>query len=395
MKKTYARDVTVGTVVLLAAFIFTIGVFSIGKEQRIWVSKVPYKLRVPDANGLQSGSPVRLAGVQVGTVTDVHFSEDPNVTTIVVELAVDERDQHRIREDTVANVRILTLLGGEKYIELTPGTPSKPVRPPGDYIPVPESFGFEQLGELSANVSDDIQSISKSIRFILDSIQSQQGVVGRMLLDPNFGQDLFDDVGRSAKLMRQTVEEIHDGKGLVGRMVSDEEYGRETSESIRASLENIETLLARMTAEGGVMDRALDPNGALSSALGDVQQAAADLRDFTADLKEGHGTIGKLVSDDQYADEVLSNVKEISRNLAEITAKLNQGDGTLGALINDPQLHDDLVNVVRGVQQSKIISGLIRHYRKKGEKEQAKEEERLRKEKLRDDVIGVEPQGGE
>jgi len=395
MKKTYARDLTVGAVVLLAAFIFTIGVFSIGSEQRIWVSKVKYKLRIPEANGLQNGSPVRLAGVQVGTVTDVHFSDDSDETTIVVDLAVDERHQHRIRRDTVADVKILTLLGGEKYIELKPGTPSEPILQPGDYITVPQSFGFEQLGELSANISDDIQNISKSVRFILDTIQKQEGVVGRMLLDPNFGQEVFSDVGRSATLMRQTMEEIHAGRGLVGRMVNDDEYGRQTSESIRTSLNNIETILAKMTAEGGVLDRAVDPNGAMATALSDVQEAASNLRDFTADLKEGHGTVGKLVSDEQYAAEVLENVKEISRNLADITEKLNTGEGTLGALINDPQLHDDLMNVVRGVQKSKMITGLIRHYRKKGEKEQAREQERLRKENLRDDVIGVEPQGGE
>src|SRR5262245_36166689 len=158
MRKTVLRDFTVGGVVLVAVFIFTIGIFSIGSQQRVWVAKVAYRLRVPDANGLQNGSPVRLAGVQVGAVTDINFPEDPNTSGIDVDLAIDHAHQHRIRQDTVANVRILTLLGGEKYVELVPGSPSQPVLPPGSYIEVPETFGMEQLGELSAGLADDLRS---------------------------------------------------------------------------------------------------------------------------------------------------------------------------------------------------------------------------------------------
>jgi len=74
------------------------------------------------------------------------------------------------------------------------------------------------------------------------------------------------------------------------------------------------------------------------------------------------------VTDKEYADEVLENIRKISADLAAITDKLNKGSGTAGAMINDPQLYEDLKSVVRGVQKSKIMSGMIRHYRKKGEK---------------------------
>ncbi|HKY32807.1 MAG TPA: MlaD family protein [Candidatus Polarisedimenticolia bacterium] len=379
MRKTFGRDLTVGIVVLLAAFIFTIGIFSIGSEQRIWVRKVEYRIQVPDANGLQGGSPVRLAGVQVGTVTAVHFSSDPNNTKIEVDLAVDQAHQHRIREDTVANVKILTLLGGEKYVELTPGDPARPVLPPGSYLPVPETFGMEQLGELSASLADDITSISNNVRIILEKVQSQEGVVGRMLLDPNFGAQTFADVAESAAIARRAMEDIDRGRGLVGRALRDDELARDTFDSIHASLQRMETLLEKASREDSPVSQLVDPNGKVAGALEDLQQAAADVQDFTAQVKDGRGLMGRLINDEQYAEEVLANIRKVSQDLSAITSKLNQGDGTLGGLINDPELHEDLKNVVRGVKKSRVLSWFIRRSREKGEEAERKEEEERRK----------------
>jgi len=368
MKRNVTRDAVVGAVVLAAVLIFTFGIFMIGSEQKVWVKKVPYKLMVPDANGLQSGSPVRLAGVQVGTITDVDFSSDPNTKMIQVDLAIDQAHRHRIRADTVANVKILTLLGGDRYVELTPGSTSEPELPADSFIRVPASFGMEQLGELSANLSSDIQSISRNVRIILETVQKQEGVVGKMLLDPNFGQKTFDDIAQSAALVRNTLEGVNSGKGIVGRVLRDDDFATRTTASVERSLQRIEMLLDRMTAEQGVVDRALDPNGKVTAAIDNFHQVTADLAAFTEDLKRGEGALGRLVTDDQYGKELLDNLKKISTDLADITGRIKKGEGTLGGMINDPQLYQDLKNVVRGVQKSRILSGLIRHYRKKGEK---------------------------
>jgi phospholipid/cholesterol/gamma-HCH transport system substrate-binding protein len=378
-RKTLGRDLTVGIVVLVAAFIFTIGVFSIGSEQRVWVRKVSYRLEIPEANGLQGGSPVRLAGVQVGTVTGVSFSPDPNNNNIEIQLSVDQAHQHRIREDTRANVKILTLLGGEKYVELSPGSPDRPVLPPGSLIPVPETFSMEQLGELSAGLTDDIKSISANVRIILERVLAQEGVVGRMLLDPNFGSQTFADIAESARIGRRAMEDIDQGRGLVGHLMKDEDFADKSLASIQRSLDRMEKLMDQAMADNSPLHAIIDPNGKAMASLDNIHQASANMKDFSAQMKEGNGLVGRMMSDKAYADEVLGNIRRISADLASITNKINSGDGTLGGLINDPELIEDLRNVVRGVKQSRILSWFIRNSREEGEKYHRKQQEKLRK----------------
>lgn len=374
MKTHLVRDLAVGAVVLGAALIFTMAVFLIGSEQRVWVSKTEYRLKVPDANGLNPGSPVRLAGVQVGTIKEISFPADPTQMTIEVRLAVDNAHRHRLRQNTIADVRILTLLAGEKYIELSPGDPNLPVLEPGAYITVPGSFGMQQLGELSAGLAGDIQSISSNIRVILDTVLKKEGVVGRLLLDPEFGRQASNDITRSAALLRSTLENLNSGKGLVGRLLSDDAFARETITSLKTSLERIDSLLTKATQEGGVGDQMFDPNGKVSVAIDNLSKATADLKEFTSELKDSHGTLGRLIQDERYATEVLENIRKIASDLAAVSGKLKRGDGTLGAAINDPQLYEDLKDIVRGVEDSKVVGGLIRHYRKKGEENRLKED---------------------
>jgi phospholipid/cholesterol/gamma-HCH transport system substrate-binding protein len=81
---------------------------------------------LPDAAGLDSGSPVRLAGVDVGEVTSLH--PDREAGQVVVNFEVD--DDVRLGPETTADVALSTLLGGE-YVRLgdIEGGPAMSERP--------------------------------------------------------------------------------------------------------------------------------------------------------------------------------------------------------------------------------------------------------------------------
>ena len=67
------------------------GTFLIGREQRFWERKQAYEIRFTRINGLRIGSPVSLAGVDIGSVQNVSFPKDPSVNYVAVSVSISGR----------------------------------------------------------------------------------------------------------------------------------------------------------------------------------------------------------------------------------------------------------------------------------------------------------------
>jgi virulence factor Mce-like protein len=96
------------------------------------------------SNQLRHGSPVRIAGVDVGKVVAI----DPapgNTTAVVMELDDTARPLHR---DATARIRPRVFLEGGFYVELTSGSPSAPELSDGDSIPLPQTSTPVQFHQL-------------------------------------------------------------------------------------------------------------------------------------------------------------------------------------------------------------------------------------------------------
>ena len=105
----------VAGVALLIVFIFTIGDFSTYFQPG-------YQLRVvfESANGLTEGSPVQYAGVEVGKVQTIRFTNLPDTPVPHVEVLVRLPQSVKVRTDDVAAISTFGLLG-EKYLAISPG----------------------------------------------------------------------------------------------------------------------------------------------------------------------------------------------------------------------------------------------------------------------------------
>ena len=77
---------------------------------------------------------------------------------------------------------------------------------------------------------------------------------------------------------------------------------------------------------------------------------------------------------EQLAADFLDNLAALTTTLRRVADKLDRGDGTAGRALNDPQLWEDLEHVVRGVNESKLVSWFVRNRRAAGEKAAAKDE---------------------
>ncbi|HEX5597664.1 MAG TPA: MlaD family protein, partial [Micromonosporaceae bacterium] len=77
-----------------------------------------YRAGFRDASGLASGNEVRIAGVKVGTVTDVELARGPDGPYVRVSFRISDGDV-KLGRETGATIRIKTVLG-LKYLALAP-----------------------------------------------------------------------------------------------------------------------------------------------------------------------------------------------------------------------------------------------------------------------------------
>lgn len=306
----------VGAVVAVSLAVLAVTVFYVGQEQRLFESKVHYLVQFRRTNGLQVGAPVSLTGVAIGTVEAMAFPKDVDAQYIVVHIRVSGDVAPRIRENSVASVRTLGLLG-DKFIELTAGTAdAQPLRP-GAVINALDPVDYEAVIGQSGDIIANIIEVTNSLKSVLQSIDRGEGLLGELVKSRSDGSAIVTDIRKavgniehSTASASRIIEGVEQGKGAIGALLKDSQ--------------RMDRILARL------------------------ETASVSLEQFARRLQTGSGALPRLIDDEAYGREVLGNVERASANIAAISDKVNRGDGTLGALVNDRTLYQRVNDFLGG-----------------------------------------------
>jgi phospholipid/cholesterol/gamma-HCH transport system substrate-binding protein len=357
-----ASNLAVGSMVSLALAVVAVAVMAVGGESRLFANKTPYVLTFRSVEGLVVGSPAKMAGVVVGTVTDIRLSTDPGHPGIRVAVGVDRAFAPRVRQDSRGALRILQLLSGEKFVEITPGAATSPQLDPGGEILVEQP---QELLEQAAVTAENLNEITVSLRNILGALERGEGLIGKMIHDPTFGQQGVEALSRTVDNLEFLTTRLRAGDGFVGRLLTDDAFA-ERIDDLGAAMGNVADVLQSMRKDEGALGALTAEGGAGEQAIERLRDAADGLVRLTARLESPDSLVGRMLNDPEYARRITGDLARITANTAEIVEKINRGDGTLGALVNERTLHTGLENVVAGVNDSSFARWLIRRYRKKG-----------------------------
>src|SRR6266508_3292707 len=166
-------ELRVGVVVLVSLFILAFAILSIGGGGgRAFGSHYQVKALMNDVNGLKSGSPVRVGGVEVGTVTRVDFAGGGS-GMVEVTMRLDRRVKDRVTTESEATLGSLGLLG-EKAVDITSATLGPPVED-GGYLAAAAEDPFKGL-------LTDASSSTAHLRRILSRMDAGEGLIGKALL---------------------------------------------------------------------------------------------------------------------------------------------------------------------------------------------------------------------
>lgn len=172
-------EVKIGLFVLIGVILLTVITFSIGD----FFFKPGYTINLilGFANGIQQAAPVRLAGIEVGEVREAGVFKDETGKT-KVKLVLWLMNEARIEKDAKVVINTLGLIG-EKYVEISPGTPGGPFMEEGDTLEGHDPVSVEQLTQRSYDIVLKVEDTLDSMNKILKYVESGQGTVGKLIYD--------------------------------------------------------------------------------------------------------------------------------------------------------------------------------------------------------------------
>ncbi len=347
-----------GAFVILAGFIL-----AIGDQSFLFRASNSYRIMFPNAAGLAEDNPVQLNGVTVGKVDRILLSERPESEMLEVRISVERRYANRLRRDSLARIKTLGLLG-DKYVEITSGSPGAVLLNPGDEIPAALPTDVDDLIASGADVVDHIVLTAQSLSTILGRMERGEGLLGELVAARD-DERITDTVIRTLESVERLTNEVEAGGGVLGRLLTDEELG----DRLASSLDTIDETLT-LLREGDGLAPALIHDTELKtrfeSTMADTQVAAADLRAIAADLRDADGLLPRLLTDEELSESLTTEVEQLLQRLNSTLEKVAEGDGTAARLINDPAIHEALDDLVVGINESKMLRWLVRNRQKAG-----------------------------
>ena len=107
-----------------------------------------------DAQNVAVKSPVRIAGVNVGEVTEVEGMPESNAAVITMTIKDPGRPIH---EDARLQLRPRLFLEGNLFVDVKPGSPSSPELDSGGRIPIQQTSNSVQLDQILTTLQADVR----------------------------------------------------------------------------------------------------------------------------------------------------------------------------------------------------------------------------------------------
>ena len=262
-----------------AMIILIVMLFFASNLEELFVGKKSYIVYFPNeiSGGIAQGTDVQFAGKKVGVVTEVDVNEDHHVE---VKITIDE--SIAIRTDAKVTIRSVGLLGGEKYMQISPGTPQAPLLDTANVIPGEETVAIQALLEVISQVAMNTQRITTTVDHLLASGDQP----GELMITLHMAQTLINDVNTTIssvnRVLNKNEQDIHSIVNQAAHLTN------QINGLLASNRGKIDTTIA--TVQAGAEQ--------IPQLLSDVRTVLANVQDISEKIKRGEGTAGQMIMDE-------------------------------------------------------------------------------------------------
>ncbi len=354
-----ATRMRVGIFLAVCFLLGGLAVIAIGEKGGLFARKATLFVYFDNVNGLVVGAPVRLGGLDVGTVSEIRFAQQLERQEARVTLSIKATYMARVREDSRAFIDSKGLLG-DKIVNITLGSAQAKALPDGATLETKTSPSMEHLATQIEHALTAVTRVTESADTAIRELATEE---------------VRSDIGRIVKSIANILGEIESGEGVAHRIVYDRKYAREvegilvetrtTVARMRSAIERIDRTVAEIQHGEGMMHELVYGETG-KQTLEELRSAASELSTVVREVREGEGLLHNLIFEEEEG-RILEHLAATADRINRITEDIEKGRGTLGGLVVDPSVYEDLKTILGNVERNVLLKAVMRFTIKEGD----------------------------
>lgn len=292
-------EVKVGLFVLIGLVLVAVALIQFSKGTSLFRGTYQLRLHADNVGGLKQRAGVLLAGVDVGSVSQIKLSNDGKSVTIMLSIYKEFPIYHDARF-VIEQAGFL----GDQYVSVIPTTNSLPVLTNNEEVYCQAPFNLQEVARSTAGFVNRIDETAKKLDDAVTDLR-------RVVLNGQTLTNFADAINNTRTFSEQALGAVNDINTIVA--TNSEQISFAVSNAVQFSED-----LNRLAVSANTL---LATNGAeISVAVQNVKASTEELKQLMDGLQSGRGLAGTLLQNPQLA----TNVQTIAENLAITTSNLNR-----------------------------------------------------------------------
>jgi phospholipid/cholesterol/gamma-HCH transport system substrate-binding protein len=252
-----------------------------------------------DTQGMVAGTPVRVAGVNVGEVTGVEHLEGSDLAgssvasrapreAVLVTMRITDEGRP-VHTDATLRLRPRLFLEGNYFVQMSPGTPEAPEAPDGYVVPVTNTSGPVQLDQVLTTAQSDVRrDLQTTLHELSVALVKAKGDKGLRVLARTSGPAF-----KSTAVVNQALlgTHPHDLSGLIRNLAHVTSALNGHATELQALVGHLDTVTGALAAQAHALERSVadlpSTIDAAQPALRAINDSLPQVRAFAIDALPG------------------------------------------------------------------------------------------------------------
>jgi len=292
-------ETKVGVFVFIGLALLAVLLIQFSKGTSLFHGTYQLRLHAVNVGGLKPRAGVLLAGVQVGSVSDIMLAADGKSVTILLKIYKENKIYHDARF-VIEQSGFL----GDQYVSIIPTENQDRLLVNGDEVACQEPFNLQEVARSASGFIQRIDETAKKLDAAVSDLH-------RYVLN----EQTLTNLSIALVNMRTFTERAMNTVGDIDSLIAT------NGSRVGFAVSNVVIFSQQLTQLVSSAHILLATNGvAISAAVSNIESSTEILKKLMDDVQSGKGLAGSILQNEQLA----ANVQNIAYNLSVTTSNLNR-----------------------------------------------------------------------